>query len=89
MVRFAVNLQCGPNLNPRDSIALHVSPKFEGSLSRVVRNSLQGNNWGLEENFGHFPFQPGVQFDLLIYCDADHFKVLPILSINGNYQVAL
>jgi hypothetical protein len=37
---FAINLQCGTNV-PRDDIALHITPRFEAQMARVVRNSLQ------------------------------------------------
>jgi len=78
---FAVNLQCGPNLNPRDDIALHINPRFEGNLSKIVRNSLHSQQWGVEENFGHFPFSPGQQFEILILTESDHFKI----AINGQH----
>lgn len=70
-----MNLQCGPNVNPRDDIALHINPRFEGNLSKIIRNSLQMQQWGLEENFGHFPFVTGQPFEILILVDTDHFKV--------------
>lgn len=76
MCRFAVNLQCGYNVNPRDDIALHINPRFEGNVSKIVRNDLQQQRWGLEENFGHFPFVAGQQFELLILVESDAFKVL-------------
>jgi hypothetical protein len=62
-------------MNPRDDIALHISPRFDGPMSKVVRNSLQGGQWGIEENFGHFPFSPDAPFEILILVDVDMFKV--------------
>ncbi|VDP47055.1 unnamed protein product [Soboliphyme baturini] len=79
--RFAVNLQCGCSANPRDDIALHLSPRFDGNLSRVVRNSLQQQNWGSEESIGHFPFALGKPFEILILVQLDHFKI----AINGEH----
>uniref|UniRef100_A0A914UNN8 Galectin n=1 Tax=Plectus sambesii TaxID=2011161 RepID=A0A914UNN8_9BILA len=78
---FAINLQCGPSMNPRDDIALHISPRFEGPVSKVIRNSLQGGQWGIEENFGHFPFAPDAPFEILVMVEADLFKI----AINGQH----
>ena len=46
---FAINLQLGPRVNPRDDLALHFSPVFTHP-QRVVRNSLQSLVWGAEES---------------------------------------
>ena len=74
--RFAVNLQCGPNLNPRDDLAFHISPRFHERA--VVRNSLVSGQWGSEERHGNFPFQAGSGFEILLLCDATHYKVFEI-----------
>ncbi|XP_054154422.1 galectin-4-like [Oppia nitens] len=77
---FAINFQCGPSINPRDDLALHLSPVFTAP-PRVVRNSLQGQRWGPEESFGGFPFIGGQPFELLILVESDNFKI----AINGQH----
>ncbi|KRY73453.1 Galectin-8 [Trichinella pseudospiralis] len=93
---FAVNLQSGPRVSPRDNIALHISPHFDGEQSRVVRNAFKDQTWGEEESYGPFPFQPGEKFEVMIFAQTDHFKIalnglhyaefshrLPLVSINS------
>ncbi|KRX82373.1 Galectin-4 [Trichinella sp. T6] len=93
---FAVNLQSGPRISPRDNIALHISPHFDGEQSRVVRNALKDQTWGEEEGYGPCPFQPGEKFEVMILAQTDHFKIafnglhyaefahrLPLVSINS------
>lgn len=79
--RFAVNLQTGPSLNPRDDIALHVSPCFSPP-PRVVRNSIRNGNWELEEAWGNgsviSPHQP---MEIMILTEPDQFKI----AINGAH----
>lgn len=78
--RFAINFQTGPSLNPRDDLALHLSPCF--TPPRVIRNSLQNNVWGVEEAWGNgtivSPHQP-VEF--IILAEPDQFKI----AINGAH----
>ena len=71
--RFAINLQCGPNTEPRDDIAIHFSPQFD--TRKVIRNTLQNLMWGPEESMGYFPFTPGQSFEVILLCEANHFKV--------------
>lgn len=71
--RFAINLQCGPNTEPRDNIAIHFSPQFD--TRKVVRNSLQNLMWGPEESLGYFPFTPGQPFEVILLCETSHFKI--------------
>lgn len=79
-VRFAINLQTGPSLNPRDDLALHLSPSF--TPPRIVRNTLQHGAWGLEEAWGNGtvlnPHQP---FEIIILVEPDQFKI----AINGAH----
>ncbi|XP_034255938.1 galectin-7-like [Thrips palmi] len=77
--RFAINLQCGPNTEPRDNIALHFSPQFV--THTVIRNSLQNLMWGPEESLGYFPFSPGQAFEIILLCEATHFKI----AVNGAH----
>ncbi|XP_046401388.1 uncharacterized PE-PGRS family protein PE_PGRS24-like [Ischnura elegans] len=77
--RFAINLQCGPNTNPRDDIALHLSPRFMENC--VTRSSLQNQSWSGEENHGSMPLSRGQNFEIIILCDPAHFKI----AINGQH----
>lgn len=78
---FAINLQCGPNVHPRDDIALHLSPVFSPP-PRVVRNSIQAQQWGPEESHGDpFPLVAGQKFEILVLTEHDHFKI----AINGAH----
>ena len=72
---FAINLQCGPNTNPRDDLALHINARIQERA--VVRNSLIGGHWGQEERQGSvFPFIPGQGFEVLVLADAQNYKVI-------------
>ncbi|KAJ1524947.1 hypothetical protein ONE63_009805 [Megalurothrips usitatus] len=77
--RFAINLQCGPNTEPRDDIALHFSPQFD--CQKVIRNTLQNLMWGPEESLGYFPFSPGQPFEVILLCEGTHFKI----AVNGQH----
>lgn len=78
--RFAINFQTGPSLNPRDDLALHLSPCF--TPPRVIRNSLRHGAWGLEEAWGNGtlvnPHQP---FEFIILAEQDQFKI----AVNGTH----
>lgn len=78
--RFAINFQTGPSLNPRDDLALHLSPCF--TPPRVVRNSLRHGAWGLEEAWGNGQIlNPNQPFDIIILTESDQFKI----AINGAH----
>lgn len=77
--RFAINYQLGPNLNPRDDIALHVSPCFPEGIIR--RNSIISMSWGPEESHGPLPIQPGTSFEIIILCEYKCFKI----AVNGRH----
>ena len=84
--RFAINLQCGPNTNPRDDLALHFNVIM---LERViVRNSLIMGQWGQEERHcPTFPFLPGQGFEIVILADSHHYKVklkLKTIPLSSN-----
>lgn len=74
--RFAVNFQTGPSINPRDDLALHLSPCF--TPPRIVRNTLRNGNWDFEESYGNgiSPHQP---FEIMILAEQEQFKI----AING------
>ncbi|CAB3373861.1 Hypothetical predicted protein [Cloeon dipterum] len=77
--RFAINIQAGPNLNPRDDIVLHISAIFpENAVSRA---SYQSGMWGPEEKTPSLPFARGQPFDIIIMCDSECFKI----AINGQH----
>jgi len=72
--RICVNLQIGPNVAPRDSVALHVALDFNRNL--IIRNSIQGQHWGVEETHGPpVALIRGQPFKLDILCDAYEYKV--------------
>ena len=78
--RFAINFQTGPSLNPRDDLALHLSPCF--TPPRLVRNSLQHGAWGLEEAWGNGAIvNPHSPFEIMILAEPDQFKI----AINGAH----
>ncbi|XP_033229182.1 protein pygopus-like isoform X2 [Belonocnema kinseyi] len=78
-VRFAINYQLGPNLNPRDDIAIHIAPRFEDGF--ITRNHIQSMNWGEEENGGPLLVQPGQDFEIIVLCKYDCYKI----AINGRH----
>ncbi|KAF2986081.1 hypothetical protein EK904_013716, partial [Melospiza melodia maxima] len=68
------------NLRPSDSkdIALHLNPRIKKKV--FVRNSYLDDSWGEEEKeVANFPFSPEMYFELIIFCDANQFKV----AVNG------
>lgn len=78
-IRFAVNYQLGPNLNPRDDIAIHVSPRFPEGF--ITRNHIESMSWGPEENMGPMVIQPGQDFEMFLLCERHCFKI----AINGRH----
>lgn len=77
--RFAINYQLGPNLNPRDDIALHVSPRFVEGF--ITRNHIVSMSWGPEENEGPLWIQPGTSFEIIILCEYNSYKI----AVNGRH----
>uniref|UniRef100_A0A8C9LCG9 Galectin n=1 Tax=Pavo cristatus TaxID=9049 RepID=A0A8C9LCG9_PAVCR len=72
------------NLKSSDSkdIALHLNPRLKNKV--FVRNSYLHDSWGEEEKeVTHFPFSPGMYFELIIFCDAHQFKV----AVNGVHTL--
>lgn len=78
-VSFAVNYQLGPGLNPRDDIAIHVSPRFSEGF--ITRNHIESMAWGVEENDGPMRIQPGQEFEILLLCEPACYKI----AINGRH----
>nr|ADU60337.1 tandem-repeat galectin [Pinctada fucata] len=77
--QFSINLQCGPNLNPKSNTALHFNPRPNEGC--IVRNSLQHHSWGAEERHGGCPINKGQPFEIIILCQMNHYKV----SVNGRH----
>ncbi|EZA61576.1 Galectin-9 [Ooceraea biroi] len=78
-VRFAINYQLGPTLNPRDDIAIHVSPRFTEGV--IARNHIESMTWGADESAGPMWIHPGQAFEMLILCDYHCYKI----AINGQH----
>lgn len=78
-VRFAVNYQLGPGLNPRDDIAIHISPRFPEGV--ITRNHIESMSWGANEDEGPMVIQPGQEFEMIILCDHANYKI----AINGRH----
>ncbi|KAJ8383277.1 hypothetical protein AAFF_G00222900 [Aldrovandia affinis] len=71
---FSVNLSLGDS----EDIALHLNPRIKAGV--FVRNSYLNECWGPEENtLPSFPFSPGEYFELIVFCEAQQFKV----AVNG------
>ncbi|KAJ8704159.1 hypothetical protein PYW07_013453 [Mythimna separata] len=77
--RFAINLQCGPNTDPRDDIALHINFRFVEMC--VVRNHMTAMNWGVEDLGGGMPLMPGDNYEVLILCEPQSLKI----AVNGAH----
>ncbi|XP_050533678.1 galectin-4-like [Daktulosphaira vitifoliae] len=82
--RVCVNLQVGPNIAPRDPVALHVALDF--TRNAIIRNSIQSSNWGNEESFGSpISLIRGQYFTLDILCDAYDYKI----AYNGTHYTEM
>ncbi|XP_019329481.1 PREDICTED: galectin-4-like, partial [Aptenodytes forsteri] len=67
---FHINLRAGPG----GDVLLHFNPRLDEGV--VVRNSLLGGEWGVEErDLPYNPLQCGRYFDLSIRCGNHRFKV--------------
>ncbi|XP_044532802.1 galectin-8 isoform X2 [Gracilinanus agilis] len=63
-------------------IALHLNPRLNAKI--FVRNSFLHESWGEEErSIAHFPFSPGMYFEMIIYCSPDEYKV----AVNGIHAL--
>ena len=77
--RFAINYQLGPNINPRDDIAIHLSPRFSDGI--ITRNHIQSMSWGPEENGGPMWIQSGEEFEIILLCEQLQYKI----AVNGRH----
>lgn len=72
------------NLRPASGsdIALHLNPRVKKRV--FVRNSFLSDCWGPEETvLASFPFVAGQYFEMIIWCDSQHFRV----AVNGQHQL--
>ncbi|XP_053238568.1 galectin-8 isoform X3 [Podarcis raffonei] len=75
---FAINLKASDS----DDIALHLNPRIRDKA--FVRNSYLDSSWGEEEKqIPHFPFAPGMYFELIILCKAHQYNI----AINGVHAI--
>uniref|UniRef100_A0A8D0HKM6 Galectin n=1 Tax=Sphenodon punctatus TaxID=8508 RepID=A0A8D0HKM6_SPHPU len=75
---FAINLKSSDSKN----IALHLNPRMK--TKAFVRNSYLCDSWGEEEkDIVNFPFNPGMYFELIIFCDVHQYKI----AINGVHAL--
>lgn len=78
--KFTINLQSGTSTYPPPDIAFHFDVRFFNFT--VVRNTRYNNAWAAEEvTVSHFPFQPAVNFDMIIKIESDRYMV----AINGQH----
>uniref|UniRef100_A0AAZ3NYV5 Galectin n=1 Tax=Oncorhynchus tshawytscha TaxID=74940 RepID=A0AAZ3NYV5_ONCTS len=74
---FSINFIVGGS---RD-IAFHMNPRLQERV--VVRNSMIGGSWGMEEReISINPFREGQYFDMSIRCGNQRFKVF----VNGQHM---
>lgn len=71
--RVSINLQCGPNTNPRDHVALHLS--IRPAEHSIVRNTFVNQVWGPEEKHGGVPITVGQLFEMAIKAEKTHFSI--------------
>uniref|UniRef100_A0AAG5D347 Galectin n=1 Tax=Anopheles atroparvus TaxID=41427 RepID=A0AAG5D347_ANOAO len=71
--RFNVNLQLGPEVEPRDDTALHLS--IRPSERRIVRNTYVDQCWQNEERSGGCPISVGEPFTLEIRVKDLHYSI--------------
>lgn len=72
--RFDINLQCGPETRPRDDIAMHISVRFLDGF--IAMNSLHNGVWGEVIKGNTQPVKRAEQFEILIMCDFNQYKVV-------------
>jgi len=78
--RFHINLCKRDSEVTNQDIALHFNPRFGGAA--VVCNTKKGNAWGAEERKApYFPFAGNTNFEIIILCDPQCYKV----AVNGRH----
>ncbi|OQV11455.1 hypothetical protein BV898_14251 [Hypsibius exemplaris] len=71
---FALNLQTGPSVNPRDDVALHMGFTVGSSIDLTL-NSIQSSNWGQPAKFSSCPIRKMDPFQMLILVQRRSFMV--------------
>ncbi|XP_052899363.1 32 kDa beta-galactoside-binding lectin lec-3-like [Anopheles moucheti] len=71
--RFNINLQYGPEVEPRDDTALHLSIRPRDR--RIVRNTYVNQCWQDEERSGGCPIGVGEPFTLEIRVKETHYSI--------------
>ncbi|XP_070571366.1 galectin-8-like [Ptychodera flava] len=80
--RFHVNLTPGDQVGGNTNIAFHFAARFPNKV--IVCNTMQNKKWGAEErNAPYFPFEPSTNFEIIILCQQDSYKV----AVNGRHLI--
>ncbi|XP_061185659.1 galectin-4-like [Saccostrea echinata] len=82
--RFSVNIQ--DNAGGSCDIAFHFDVRINlgNQVNEIVRNSKTNDQWGPEETQKpYFPFQPNTNFDMMILCEPQCFKV----AVDGKHFI--
>ncbi|XP_006812530.1 galectin-8-like [Saccoglossus kowalevskii] len=78
--RFGVHLQIGHNQDKSHDIAFRFNPRFPANA--IICNTRHGKKWGPEEKTApYFPFQANTNFEIIILCQNDCYKV----AVNGRH----
>jgi len=93
--RFVINFQTGSDLDGSSDIQFHVSVRWDDPNSSdgqpvAVRTHCRGGNWGNEDrepgtNSSFFPFQRGVEAEVMIVLDSDAWK----MAVNGQHFASM
>jgi len=80
--RFQINLQSTGEHDPAN-MAFVFNPRWNDPSGQqiVVRTNKQHGGWGPEERDGYNPFTKGGNFDMLILCEPNEYKV----AVNGQH----
>ncbi|XP_055333263.1 fibroin heavy chain-like isoform X2 [Paramacrobiotus metropolitanus] len=74
LARFAVNLQMGPSVNPRDDVALHLGFLLSPN-SRLSVNTIQRNQWGTPMDYSSCPMNKMDAFQIFILVQRRAFMI--------------
>ncbi|XP_002741329.1 galectin-8-like [Saccoglossus kowalevskii] len=78
--RFGVNLQIGHNEDKSHDVAFRFNPRFPANT--IICNTRENKTWGDEEKSApYFPFQASADFEIIILCLNECYKV----AVNGRH----